>query len=78
MVLCAAVTATYARPDWQGSDSLKAAVPRAASRIVSLVRKLLEETSSANVLLMPVLLGGDIMQPLPQQLNYPNRSDSQQ
>ena len=59
----------------QGPDSLEAAVPRAASRIVSMVRKLLEETSSAHVLLMPVLLGGDIMQPLPRRLHYPNRSE---
>ena len=62
--------------DAQGTDSLKAAIPLAASRIVSLVRKLLEDARGAHVLLMPVLLGGDVMQPLPQLLSYPNRSES--
>jgi len=48
-------------------------VPRAASHIVSVVRRLLDDEPAAHVLLMPVLPGGDYSQPLPQRLEYPNR-----
>ena len=58
----------------QGPQALDSAVPRAASHIVSVVRRLLEDEPGARVLLMPVLPGGDYSQPLPQRLAYPNRS----
>ncbi len=48
-------------------------MPRAASHIVSVVRRLLEDEPGARVLLMPVLPGGDYSQPLPQRLKYPSR-----
>ena len=57
----------------QGQEALDSAVPRAASHIVSVVRRLLEDEHGARVLLMPVLPGGDYSQPLPQRLTYPNR-----
>ena len=81
MPRCAARPARHANGEHchgQGEDSLRAAVPQAASRIISIVRKLLEDARGAHVLLMPVLPGGDVMQPDAQRLNYPNRSESTQ
>ena len=52
---------------------MEAAIPQAASRIASVARKLLEDEPGAHVLLLPVLLGGDYVQPLHRRLAYPNR-----
>ena len=57
----------------QGPVALQEAAACGAERAAAIVRRLLADAAGAQLVLLPVLMGGSYDEPLSTRLEYPNR-----